>query len=355
LDAAEAQLVLAFGLRGQLEEHDVHAHLKLRFPAAHIAIASTCGNLSDQIIDDSGVMCTALSLEKSTVRATRANLADYPDLPSLCRALAAELLDAGLRHVFVLSDGGLVNGTELSDTFNRALPATVTLSGDLAGDGTDFVKTVVGLDAAPTSGTIVAIGFYGDSLEFSFGSSGGWTPFGPARAVTKSEGNCLHELDGKPALQLYKTYLGDQVAGLPASALRFPLCITLPGNPAPVVRTILSIDEQANTMTFAGDVPEGASARLMHASYEDLIDGAQVAAEQATLAGAGLVLCVSCVGRRIVLGQRTEEELECVRAVFGSEPVIGGFYSYGELSPSRGMRDCQLQNQTMCITSIREA
>lgn len=353
LDPADAELVFAFGMREIIESPDIYQELKTRFPSARIALASTSGNLADQTIDDRGVLCTALRMEKSRTRSVEANLSSHPDLESLCAHLADDLAADDLRHVFVLSDGGRVNGTELSDTFNNKLPPKITLSGGLAGDGTAFVKTVVGLDSVPTTGTIVAIGFYGD-VEMAFGSAGGWSGFGPERVVTKSEGNCLHELDGQPALHLYKTYLGGQAAGLPASALRFPLRVSLGEDTHFMVRTILSIDEEANTMTFAGDVPEGAKVQLMRASYEDLIDGAQSAAEQAELAGAELVLCVSCVGRRIVLGQRTEEELESVRAVFGDSPVISGFYSYGELAPSGHLLESQLQNQTMTITSIRE-
>ncbi|GAA5116329.1 FIST C-terminal domain-containing protein [Luteolibacter yonseiensis] len=353
LAPADAELVFAFGIREIIESPDIYQELKKRFPAAHIALASTSGNLADQIIDDSGVLCTALRMEKSRTRAEVANLSSHPDLETLCAHLADVLAADDLRHVFVLSDGSSVNGTELSNTFNSKLPPQVTLSGGLAGDGTAFSKTVVGLDSVPTTGTIVAIGFYGN-VELAFGSAGGWSGFGPERLVTRSEGNCLHELDGQPALHLYKTYLGSQAAGLPASALRFPLRVSQGENTPFIVRTILSIDEDANTMTFAGDVPEGAKVQLMRASYEDLIDGAQSAAEQAELPGAELVLCVSCVGRRIVLGQRTEEELESVRAAFGDSPVIGGFYSYGELAPSGHQLESQLHNQTMTITSFRE-
>jgi hypothetical protein len=355
LAPSDAQLVLAFGIRELLEKPEVYQSLRARFPTAHIVTTSTSGNLVDQSMDDSGVICTALELEKSTLRVVSANLAESSeDLATLSGRLTDELLADGLKHIFILSDGGMVNGSVLIGAINAKLPAGATVSGGLAGDGTAFVKTVVGLDAPPTSGTIVAIGFYGDALQVGIGSAGGWTSFGPERIVTKSVGNCLHELDGKPALQLYKTYLGDQAAGLPASALRYPLSVTVPGSAGPVVRTILSIDDETQRMTFAGDIPEGSKAQLMRASYEDLIDGAQDAAMQAGHGKAELVLCVSCVGRRIVLGQRTEEELECVRAVFGEGPVVCGFYSYGELARSGPDEDCQLQNQTMTITRLCE-
>ena len=259
-----------------------------------------------------------------------------------------------MKHVLIFSDGSLVNGTTLSETFNQSLPAGVTLSGGLAGDGTDFVQTLVGLDNPPAPGVIVAVGLCGSSLKIGFGSVGGWTPFGPKRSVTASTGNILQELDGKLALELYKMYLGPEADSLPASALRFPLYVTSPGQTNPVVRTILSIDEEKGTMTFAGDITLNATVQLMRSSYEDLIGGAEDAAIAAAQE-AELVLCVSCVGRRIVLGQRVEEELEGVRAIFGKNPVITGFYSYGELAPSGEDHKCQLHNQTMTITSISES
>ena len=68
----------------------------------------------------------------------------------------------------------------------------------------------------------------------------------------------LYELDGRPALALYKEYLGDRASGLPATALLFPLAVRSDRSATRrTVRTILGIDEEQQSMTFAGDVPEG--------------------------------------------------------------------------------------------------
>jgi len=353
LDPASAHLVLTFGLRQAIDSPEVLAALRSRFPGARQVLVSTAGNFADTEIRDDGLVCTALRLESSKLRSVAGRFSPGDDLRALCRDLNEQLREPDLRHVLVFSDGGLVNGTVLSEAFNAFLPPGVTLSGGLAGDGTDFARTLVGLDEVPVPGVIVAIGLYGDSLRIGFGTAGGWSSFGPVRTVTGSSGNILHSLDDRPALEIYKTYLGSEAGSLPGAALRFPLCVTAPGQPNPVVRTILSIDEASGSMTFAGDIPVGSSARFMRASYEDLISGAEEAARQAAQQ-AELVLCVSCVGRRIVLGQRTEEELEGVRQAFGPKPVLTGFYSYGELAPSGRSLACQLHNQTMTITSFAE-
>jgi hypothetical protein len=355
LDPREAGLVLVFGLRKPLAEPAALLSLRARFPVARLVLTSTAGNFADIQLEDGELVCTALKFSTATVRTAAAQLTPAIDLRNLCRGLADELAGEGLRHVLLFSDGSLVNGTVLSEALNTCLPAGVTLSGGLAGDGTDFAQTAVGLDAAPGPGWIVAVGLYGASLRLSFGSAGGWSSFGPARLVTAAKDNVLRQLDNRPALEIYKTYLGPEAAALPAAALRFPLCLQLPGEDNAIVRTILSIDEGAGTMTFAGNLPVGATVRLMRASQEDLITGAEDAASRAAYpASASLVLCVSCVGRRIVLGHRTEEELEGVRAAIGPGPVLTGFYSYGELAPSGQGGSCQLHNQTMTVTHITE-
>lgn len=355
LAGLKPQLVLAFGGRRLLETGKGLDELRRTFPGARLVIASTSGEITDTEVTEEMITATAVAFEKTRIACEATDVRSADDSHTAGRELAQKLSGPELVHVFALSDGERVNGTELARGFNEHLPAGVLLTGGLAGDGARFERTLVGLDETPQSGRIVAVGFYGRSLRVKFGSAGGWEPFGPARVVTKAHSNTLYELDGQSALKLYRTYLGDQAEQLPGAALRFPLSVTAPGSAQTVVRTILSINDKAESMTFAGDIPPGSRVRFMRASYEDLIGGAAAAAEQ--ICGdheAQLVVCVSCVGRRIVLGQRTEEETECVRAAIGSGPVLTGFYSYGELAPAGNSVACQLHNQTMTITSLRE-
>jgi hypothetical protein len=351
----DAQLVLAFGGRHLLETEAPFAYLKAEYPRARIVLASTAGEIAGTEISEDHIVSTAISFEKTSVKCAAADVKEASESFAAGKALAGQLAGPGLVSIFVVSDGQRVNGTDLARGLGESLAAGVILTGGLAGDGTRFEKTLVGLDGHARPGRIVAIGFYGSHLHVRFGSAGGWSPFGPVRTVTRADGNTLFELDGKSALQLYKTYLGDKASELPGSALRFPLSVTPAGSGSGVVRTILSIDEKTGGMVFAGDIPNGALVRFMRASYEDLVDGAARAAEEALEPSPpSLVLCVSCVGRRIVLGQRVEEETEIVRDTLGDIPALAGFYSYGELSPSTGSGACQLHNQTMIITTMLE-
>jgi hypothetical protein len=272
--------------------------------------------------------------------------------------LAEAIPKEGLVHVFVLSDGLKVNGSELVAGLASHLPAEVTVTGGLSGDGERFAETLVVWNDRPAANSVAILGLYGDRLRVGYASLGGWDPFGPERLITKSKGNVLHELDGQSALELYKKYLGEHAKGLPATGLLFPLSLRTKDSPTPVVRTILAIDEQAQSMTFAGDVPEGSYARLMKANFDRLIDGAAGAArtsyEAVGSTSPDLAILISCVGRKLVLKQRVEEEVESVRDVLGERTVLTGFYSYGEISPFTPGAKCELHNQTMTITTLTE-
>lgn len=357
-------LVLLFGQRNCLPE--LYARLRDRFPRALILGCSTAGEISDVRVFDGCGTATLVGFDAGSARLARLPVAGDSRATGL--ALAAELAAAGLRHVFVLADGLAVNGAELVAGLRQGLAPGIGISGGLAGDGGDFRETAVVADAPPQPGQVAALGLYGADLEVRSASLGGWDPFGPDRLITRARGNVLFELDGQPALALYKRYLGDEAAGLPATGLLFPLELRgtesaegakgmegVEGDGGGLVRTILAVDETDGSMTFAGDMPEGSYARLMKANVDRLIDGAGGAALALGAAPADLALLISCVGRKLVLRQRVEEEVERVREVLGPGPVLAGFYSYGEISPRHPGGPCELHNQTMTITVLRES
>jgi len=353
-----ATLVLAFGDRDVIADPARFDEIRARYPEAHIVCGSTSGEIIGTAVHDESIAVTAITFEKTRIVVAGIDIGAYDGSFRAGAALIGALPREELVHVFVISDGGQVNGSELVRGMTSALPESVSVTGGLAGDGTRFQRTVVGLDAPPVEGAIVAVGFYGDRLKVGYSSMGGWDSFGPDRVITRAERNVLYELDGQSALSLYKKYLGDLAAALPKSAMLFPISIKGQDGGTSVVRTILSVDEEDESMTFAGDMPVGAYARLMKANFDRLIDGASVAASEtrqmAGLDQPDLALLISCVGRKIVLSQRTEEEVECVREVMGERTVLAGFYSYGEISPFSASTQCELHNQTMTITTFSE-
>ena len=345
------------------------------FPCSVVTGCSTAGQiLADSITDDS-VTVVALRFASTRVVAVAEPVAGPEDsFDAAARAgrrLCAELgIDpdaaAGPRTaatprtpgaLLTFTDGLHVNGSAVVAGLLAGTGGLLPVSGGMAGDEGRFERTWVLANGELVESGFCAVALAGPHLRVSHGSQGGWESFGPPRKVTRSAGTVVHELDGEPVLDLYERYLGDRAAGLPGTALLFPLAVQMPGSDRELVRTVLTVDHDARTMTFAGDVPEGSSARLMTSTLDGIIGGAGAAAQQAaeTAPEGVLALAVSCIGRRLVLGRRTEDELEAVldELPVGSELV--GFYSFGEIAPTRDGVECDLHNQTMTITTISEA
>ena len=353
-------LLLAFAASSYAADPAPFEELSAAFPKSLLVGCSTSGEIAGSEVRDASLSLAVARFEHTELRLAATSIADASDSFDAGARLAAELAGRGLRSVFVLSDGLCVNGIGLVDGLTRHLPAGVVITGGLAGDGSRFERTWVLDRQRPQANRVCAVGFYGERLRVGHGCNGGWLDFGPERRITRAEGNVLYELDGKPALDLYKTYLGDRAQGLPGTALLFPLAVKRRSeDPDSLVRTILGIDEARQSLTFAGDMPQGGVGRLMRANAEKLIESAGLAAQQAARAavtGANtLVISVSCVGRRLVLGERTEEEVETVVQNTPAGAAHVGLYSYGEISPALENGCSELHNQTMTVTVFSEA
>lgn len=355
----QPDLVLFFGSRKLLSDNTIVTSIKLAYPDAKLIGCSTSGEIFGTNVNDHSITLTAVKFEHTKIIYHDVNIDDFTSGTEAGKALAAKLASKDLRHVFVLSEGLHVNGTELVTGMRNNLPEGVNVTGGLAGDGADFSQTLIISNAGEVKSNIIAaIGFYGENIVIGYGSFGGWDSFGVERSVTKSIGNVVYEIDNTPALKLYKSFLGEQAKDLPASGLLFPLNMRIATDSDPVVRTILAVDEEKQSLTFAGDIPEGSYVKLMKANSDRLIGGAERAAEVSVgpllQNKAQLAILISCVGRKLVLKQLIEEEVEAVQEILGEQAAITGFYSYGEIAPfTKGTR-CELHNQTMTITTFAE-
>lgn len=346
-------LLLVFGDTAVADHPDNPiGELTNAWPGAHVLGCSTAGqSLGGELHDDSLVV-TAVTFESTEIVSAHVDVEQSGGARRAGRLLAEQLATPGLRGVFVLADGLAVSGTALACGFADVDPRMV-LSGGLAGDGDRFSRTWTVVDGEPRSGWVSAVGFVGDDIEIGHGTGAGWDVFGPERVVTRSFGNVVYELDGRPVLDVYRSYLGGSASELPASGMFCPLRVR-DLDERVTVRTLLHVDDHEGSITFAGDIAQGASARLMRANSDSLIHGAHLAAKQASLGGGGeLAIAVSCVGRRRVLGERTDEELAAALEAFRPGVPMVGFYAYGQLSPNDGISS--LHNQTMTITTLRES
>ena len=357
-----ANLVLVFGSVKRFSEGKLQGFLKSRYPSAQLVGCTTSGEISAAGVFDDSIQITAIQWEKTIQRVAQTKMSGMQNSFEAAASLAKQLKADTLRTVLVISDGLNVNGSELLKGFQSVL-GNIPIVGGLAGDGGAFVKTLQLYNESISDNQVIAVGLYGSALITSSGALGGWKPYGPPRKVTKSEKNVVYEMDGKPALPLYRMYIGEAFSrGLPGTGLKFPLAVIEEGKrDVEKIRTLLAIDSKANSLTFAGNVEVGETVRLCQTNHDRLVEGAGNAAHlvmeglsASKTNQAGLALLVSCVGRKGVMAENVGDEVKLVQQILGSQTSVTGFYSYGELAPRPNTTDSVLHNQTMTIGYLSE-
>jgi hypothetical protein len=355
--AKDYQLVLVMGDKSLISNPDILHEIKSRFSNALIPVISTAGEIFNNQSHENALVAIALYFEHTPLKVAEENIRNYTDSISLGKSIAQSLPMESLQYIMILSCGSLVNGEDLIRGITSITGNDILITGGMAGDGDRFKKTMLGCSSEPEEGNVILIGFYGNHIKVTSGVKSGWSFFGPERTVTQSEKNILYSIDGENALELYKRYLGEFSKQLPSSALFFPLAILSPGNDTPLVRTILSVDEATGSMTFAGNIPTGAKVRLMRTNTEQIINNAGMAGEEAGNHNekAIFALATNCIGRKLVLGAMSNNEIMSIKSNLNPDILMAGFYSYGEFSrlftPANA---CELHNQTVVITLFDE-
>ncbi|HAF00166.1 MAG TPA: hypothetical protein DCO68_13465 [Methylophilaceae bacterium] len=357
-----ANLVMVFSSVKRFAEGKLQSFLKSRYPTAQIIGCSTSGEININGVFDDSIQITAIMWEKVVQRVAQTKMTSMQNSFETAATLARQLKADNLKALIVISDGLNVNGSELLKGFQSIL-GEIPIVGGLAGDSGAFVKTLQLYNETVSDGMVIAVGLYGDALIISSGALGGWKPYGPPRKITRSEKNVVFEMDGKPALPLYRMYIGEAFSkGLPGTGLKFPLAIIEEGKrDVEKIRTLLAINPTDNSLTFAGNVEEGETVRLCQTNHDRLVEGAGGAAslvmdglDSNKTNQTGLALCVSCVGRKGVMAEQVSDEVKQVQQILGSKTLITGFYSYGELAPRPNTNDSVLHNQTMTIGYLSE-
>lgn len=353
-----SNLVLLFGSKEFICAKEVFDIVRAKYSKAYIIGCTTAGEIYKDEVNDDILTITAINFERTEIRFFSSNIVDSKNCYEKGLEIANIIPKENISHVFTITAGVNINGSRFLEGLVDGLPEKIKITGGLAADDDRYTETFVIANEYAEENSIAIIAFYGDNIKFGFGSVGGWDPFGIERTITKSKENILYELDGKPALDLYTEYLGEYAKGLPASGLFFPLNIWSDDNKYDVIRTVASVNEKERSLKFVGEIPKGYSARLMRANFNNLINGAMQAAEDSVNSikydKPELAIIISCCGRKFVLNQMADEEIEVVRSILGTDVNLIGFYSYGEIAPSGPKGMTEFHNQTITITLIGE-
>lgn len=352
------QILFLFTSSENIRQNDIYSMVKKHLPEVTLIGCSTYGEIGETF-EEGMVSFLAIQFEKTPFKCATFPIDSIDHSYNAGKELAEKVNEDDLTAVFVLIPGLGINGSQFTNGVRDALPEGIAISGGMASDGTNFKETYTLLNGEISPCNAVILALYGSNVKVHTASRGGWRPFGPERRVTRSKDNMLYEIDGEPALDLYKKYIGDKVSNLPAGGLLYPFAIVDDENRdnVGIVRSVLDIDEENKGLFLCGDVDVGQRICLMYANTEDLVAGAREAAKHVAVEGemsdGDAVICVSCFGRRVLMGDDTEDEIDVIKDVFKGQ-AISGFYSYGEICPFVNTGRAELHNQTMTITHIHE-
>lgn len=357
MDSAQT-LVLVFA-DNNIESHEPFNTIKQSFPTSTIVGCSSAGCITPLGVLDMSLVVTIVQFDSTELKKISLPV-DYKKSFETGQNLISELIKKDhLKSVLLFGEGVDISGSELAKGINSVLNKNnlaIPISGGLAGNTKTLSDTYIISGAEKLSKSVVAIGLYGDAIQVITNTGGGWDAFGPKRKVTKAKDSTVFELDNEPALEIYKKYLKNEANDLPYSGLFFPLSIKQLGSEN-VVRSLVSMDEKEKSLTFLGGVEQGSIVQVMYSNLLMLINGAKKAYTdciyQHNHDQESLVIAISCVGRRMVMGQKTEDEIEAIKDLMPSKASLAGYYSNGEFAPTQNS-NCELHNQTMTLAILQE-
>lgn len=351
-------LITVFGSPEYFEDRTLGARLRKLFPESQIIGCSTAGEISESGFSEQSLIVSGVRFNNPNVKTFSAPLHGITDSFAAGARLGMRLVAPDLSGVFILGQGVGASGNRLVQGLRSKISQKVIVTGGLAATNEDFQKTYILANEVVAPDVLAAFGLYGKNLKLAYGAVGGWEPFAPIRTVTKAEGSTLFELDGEPALEVYKKYLGESARDLPQSALHFPFAIVRNADDRlGIVRSVIDVNEAEGSLILAADIWPQALVRLMHTQAQGLVHGAEQAARKAVQTASdsdAFAILISDVGRKKLMGAEAPNEIAAVKGIL-KQSSLTGFYSRGEISPQNSGGDCQLHNQTLTIARISEA
>ena len=237
------------------------------------------------------------------------------------------------------------SGILILQGLQQALGAEVPIIGGTTCDQWKFKQTYQFFGQEVLSDALPILLLSGNLL-WGHGVSSGWTPIGKKGIATKAEGNVLHEVNGQPALEFYRDYLGDI---RPSPSYR--LAVFEPNQESWYMRTSNgAYDEASGSITFFADIPPQSEVQVVRASRDEMVNSAGLSMQQALQHYPGtqptVALFFSCTGRMHVLGTRAKEEYQVLYPEMPAGVTSAGFYTYGEIAPLRPNGNAQFHNET---------
>ncbi len=355
------QLVIAFA-SAEIDPAEALAGLRAGLPEARIVGCSSYAEINSREALSGSLTAMGLCFPEGIEFQTFAHTTGADPFEAGV-SFAREVASFDPNLLILFPDGLAYNSTRLLLGIQSVLGQRFPIIGGIAADDARFERTYQFHDDRCLTAAVVGVALKG-RVEVVTAARCGWRPVGATRTATKVvDGNVLLELDGQPALSLYRQFLGERWAEMPSVGVEFPVGIVGGGELGSqrmdgdgeilLLRAIKAIDEEQQAIVFGGDLPEGARVRMSRATKDDVIAGANEAGDEvaARMPEPSFALVFDCMARKVALGPRYKEEVHHTFARLGAELPKVGFHTFGELSPVSGVT--MHHDETFTIALIR--
>jgi len=237
----------------------------------------------------------------------------------------------------IMENGAMLDGETLIRGIEKAIGPHVNMFGGMAGDDMSFTGTHVFTNSWSSGYGVAAIVFNEDAIKMYGVALSGWKSIGVSKTITKSKRNLLYEIDGKPALETYLRFLGedfdstqDRSKFFDGVGLHYPLQIERT-NREPMMCNPMGYNKEENALVLESDVEEGSRFRFSTPPDFDIVETVVGKAKEIRSANdvdADAVLIFSCASRLSALGPMAQQENDGLAATWNAP--MAGFFTYGE-------------------------
>jgi len=279
----------------------------------------------------------------------------------LARLAAYDLNHAHREIFFTLSQGIEKNGSAFIRGAKETLGLAFPVIGAISSDDFNYKNLAQFYQDQVLHQAALGV-LIGGSFHLGIGSTHGFKPLGKPRTVTKVEGYIIRTIDNKPAVDLYKYFLGD-AANLKTNVMNsyaalYPLGVYLEETRHYLLRNIIDILEDGSIVCPEG-ITEGEEVHLMISNNESCILSA---IEAARLAKASLgdrppklILVFESLARHKILGNTAYNQIQAIRDTIGGSTPFIGMCSYGEIGPFgniKSVKNVYLHNENILIIAV---
>ena len=313
-------------------------------PSAHIIGSTTDGEICSGKVSTKKTVISFTQFETTQLQTILVE--DISDSYESGKKIANILSSPSVKVIISFIEGLHCNGEAYLDGIHT-IDSSVLVAGGMAGDNSQFVTTYLFIKEKISSNAAVAVALINPNLCIYTDYSFNWLSIGKQMKITKVESNRIYTIDDIPAYDVYKKYLGEEVAKLlPSVGVEFPLIIQK--DSGRVARAVLTKHDDGS-LSFAGNIGLEESVTFGYGDADTILNHSKKT--QNSMLGFPIesIFIYSCMARRRFMPELIESEI----MPFQDLVEVSGFFTYGEFF-SFGSKK-KLLNQTMTILGLSES